>query len=62
MVTLEDSVFRIFEVRILKVKTWELLKTVKKQESNKPACEAHRDLYLDSMDMVETNEKTVIST
>ena len=34
----------------------------KETRVNKPACEAHRDLYLDSMDMVETNEKTVIST
>ena len=36
----------------------EITEKVKKQESNKPACQTHRDLYLlDSMDMVETEEK-----
>ena len=32
----------------------------KKQESNKPACKIHRDLYLDSMEIVETKVKTVV--
>ena len=37
----------------------EIAEKVKKQESSKPAGLTHRDLYLDSMDMVETKEKTV---
>ena len=42
----------------------EIAGKVKKQESNnyKPACSTHRNFYLDSMNMVETNDKKTVVT